>query len=150
MTLSPKQLDQFNAICEYVADGGSLRQACTAQGIERSKVNRWILDDSRYGDKTLVNQYAQARDVQADALADGLIDIADDRVKVPDVNDRRLMVETRKWIASKLKPRKYGDKLALGGADDLPAIRQEVQERADAFTQSIATMAKRNKPETEH
>ena len=55
------------------------------------------------------------------------------------------MVDARKWVASKLKPRRYGDKLALGGADDLPAIQhqQEMQEQADAFTDRLAGLIRK-------
>ena len=36
------------------------------------------------------------------------------------VNAARLRMDARKWVASKLKPRKYGDKVALTGHDDGP------------------------------
>ena len=39
----------------------------------------------------------------------------------------RLRVDARKWVAAKLKPRKYGDKVAVGGADDLPPVRHSVE-----------------------
>ncbi|CAB4121084.1 hypothetical protein UFOVP154_22 [uncultured Caudovirales phage] len=73
-------------------------------------------------------QYARAREAQADTLADELTDIADDgsndwmerkdaegviigwRENGEAVQRSRLRVDTRKWIASKLKPKKYGDK----------------------------------------
>ena len=32
----------------------------------------------------------------------------------------RVKIDTLKWIASKLKPKKYGDKLELGGDQDNP------------------------------
>ena len=88
-----------------------------------------------------VEQYARAREEQADHHADEIITIADDESIEP--NSRKIMVDARKWVASKLKPKRYGDKLALGGSDDMPAIKHEVQERADAFTRDIATMAAR-------
>ncbi len=95
-------------------------------------------------------QYARAREEQADFYADEIVTIADTE---PDAATARVRVDARKWVASKLKPKRYGDKLALGGADDLPAIRQEVQERADAFTKAIAGMVDRGKAgkgETKH
>jgi hypothetical protein len=36
------------------------------------------------------------------------------------VQRSRLRIDTRKWLASKLKPKKYGDKLELGGDDNSP------------------------------
>jgi hypothetical protein len=53
--------------------------------------------------------YAHAREDQADALADEMLDIADDSSLDP--NDRRVRIDTRKWVASKMKPRVYGDKV---------------------------------------
>ncbi len=141
MALNDKQQVVFTLICGHVAEGQSLRQACNAEGIERSKVNRWLLDDVRYGAGDLSNQYAQAREMQADSHAGDILEIADNQDLDP--NSRRIMVDARKWTASKLKPRVYGDKLALGGADDLPAIKQEVQERADGFTEGILGLANR-------
>ncbi len=54
------------------------------------------------------------------------------------------MVDARKWVASKLKPRRYGDKLGIGGAEGLPAIKTDVSDRADAFTTGIAGLAARH------
>lgn len=38
---------------------------------------------------------------------------------------RRLQVDVRKWALARMSPRKYGEKLAVGGAEDLPAIKSE-------------------------
>jgi hypothetical protein len=67
-----------------------------------------------------LNQYTRAKEESADALTDEMLDIADD-VEGDSQRDR-LRVDTRKWIASKLKPKKYGDKLehdVSGGLADL-------------------------------
>jgi hypothetical protein len=96
-----------------------------------------------------LQQYARAKEESADALSDEMLDIADDAtndwmerlgddekpvswaINGEHVQRSRLRIETRKWLASKLKPKKYGDKLALGGADDLPPVQvQEVLIRA--------------------
>nr|WP_241430770.1 hypothetical protein [Tatumella saanichensis] len=80
---------------------------------------RWIqsFDDFR-------NQYARAREVQADVLAEEIIEIADDSSGdvIVDEDGReqtnhervarsRLRVDARKWYASKLAPKKYGDRI---------------------------------------
>lgn len=67
-------------------------------------VCRWQVERSEFAE-----QYARARAAQADTLADELLDIADDDAE--DVNRSRLRVDARKWIASKLKPKSYGDKM---------------------------------------
>ncbi len=137
MQLNDKQQHQFNTVCARIADGMSLRDACDNDDVpHRETIRAWLAE----GEVALSVQYARARDEQADHYADEIIAIADGDDDPAKVRNR---VEARKWIACKLKPRRYGDKLAIGGADDLPAIRQEVQERADAFTTRLAGMASR-------
>lgn len=54
-------------------------------------------------------------------MSEDMLDICDD--KDLDPNHKRIMVDTRKWLASKLKPKRYGDKLALGGDEDASPIQ---------------------------
>lgn len=147
MPLNDKQQLQFNLVCARIADGMSLKAACDFSDVPRRQtILDWLNKDvgqSLVGGGTLSTIYARAREVMADKLADEVMDIAKD----PDISteDKRIQIDACKWIAAKQRPRVYGDKLAIGGADDLPAIRQEVQERADAFTKAIAGMAARGK-----
>ena len=64
------------------------------------------------------NKYAHARDVQADTKFDQAWDIAD-KATPENVAVARLQIDTIKWQAGKLAPKKYGEKLALGQAEDL-------------------------------
>lgn len=129
----PSEFTQETAdrICEGIADGLSLRSICRAEDMpNKATVFRWLAAQPAFSD-----QYARAREAQADTLADELTDIADDSGRdfiqtengpvfnAEHVNRSRLRVDTRKWIASKLKPKKYGEKLAVGGADDLPPLK---------------------------
>ena len=75
-------------------------------------------------DEALRNQYARAREHQADHEFDEIKAIAD-LASVEDVQVARLRVDARKWRAGKLRPKVYGDKVAIGGADDLPPIQTE-------------------------
>lgn len=119
-------------ICERIADGVSLREICRTENMpSKAAVFRWLAAHAEFRD-----QYARAREAQADALADELLDIADDgdndwmerrgedgqslgwRENGEAIQRSRLRVDTRKWIASKLKPKKYGDKLAVGGDEE--------------------------------
>ena len=147
MPLNDKQQQQFNAICVLIAGGVSLRKACIQTGKKfKGGINtacgfrHWRIKlDDKVG--SLATQYAQARVDRAEHRSDEIIELADDQSIEP--NSRKIMVDARKWEASKLNPRIYGDKLALGGASDLPPIRQEVAERADAFTDILAGLARR-------
>ena len=139
MPLNKDQQKQFDTICARIAGGESLRTICLSKDLPTPQgVRKWLNADEG---GELVARYARAREEQADHYADEIISIADNEDLAPE--DRRIMVDARKWVASKLKPRKYGDKLALGGADDLPAINAGVQERADAFTDRLAGMIRR-------
>jgi hypothetical protein len=130
-----------DAICTRIADGESLRKICESDDMPaKTTVMRWLADEEQH--KPFRDQYARAREEQADKLAEEIIEIADDgrndtykdaegQIKVDhDVIARsRLRVDARKWYASKLAPKKYGDKLAVGGADDLPAVQITTIER---------------------
>ncbi len=101
----------------------------------RGTIFRWLAQ-SEAGDKVFSNQYAHARQVQADVLFEEILEIADDgrndtyvdndgnvRTDQEVIGRSRLRVDSRKWMAGKLRPKVYGDKLALGGADDLPPLK---------------------------
>lgn len=97
-----------------------------------STIINWVMEN-REG---FSERYAKAKDVAAQILAEEIIEIADDnsRDEIPILDDAgneigtkanaefinrsRLRVDTRKWVLSKLLPKKYGDKLLLPeGAD---------------------------------
>ena len=55
--------------------------------------------------------YARAREERADLLAKEILEIADAPCKdTVEVQHARNRIDTRKWLASKLAPRKYGDR----------------------------------------
>lgn len=94
-------------ICERIADGESLRSICRDDRMpSKAEVFRWLADSSEFRD-----QYARARETQADTYFDEIIAIADDQDQDP--NSRRIRVDARKWAAGKLRPKVYGEKLDL-------------------------------------
>lgn len=126
---SEYSIETATAICAEIVDGKSLRSICSSPDMPDVRtVYRWL---AKYED--FCQQYTRAKEDQADTLADEIIDIADDisrdtiEVKgengevvreTPNsewINRSRLRVDARKWIASKLKPKKYGDKLEHTG-----------------------------------
>jgi len=116
-------------ICERLADGESLRKICASDDMpNKATVFRWLA-----GNATFRDQYACAREVQADTLADEIVDIADDgsndymeteqggvKYDGDAVARSKLRVDARKWVASKLKPKVYGDKTLIGSDPDNP------------------------------
>jgi hypothetical protein len=98
-------------ICERMEQGESLRAICREEGMPHiSNVLRWIADDA-----ALREQYACAREALADHYAEAIIDISDRSDLDP--NDKRVRMDARKWVASKMAPKRYGDRteLELGG-----------------------------------
>jgi hypothetical protein len=121
-----------DAICERIANGESLRSICGDDGMpDKANVFRFLGKNAEFRD-----QYARARESQADALFDEILSIADDGSndwmlrKFGDderwvengeaLRRSQLRVEARKWMAGKLKPKKYGEKLELAGDKDNP------------------------------
>lgn len=106
-------------ICERLADGESLRRICLDERMPpRRTVFGWLMNPKL---EQFKHQYTYARELQAENFADEMTDIADLGEVDRDHNNRdRLRIDTRKWIASKLKPKKYGDKVEVehsGGVD---------------------------------
>ncbi len=99
-----------DGICYLIALGYSLAEICKLDEMPGYRTIMTWLSDEKKGD--FRHKYARAREDQADYLADEIIDIADEPVTCnEDVARNRLRVDARKWVASKLKPKKYGDKI---------------------------------------
>lgn len=107
-----------DAICERIADGESLRSICRDEEMpSTSTVCKWLGKSTDFAE-----QYARARELQADALFDDILDIADKGLKALDSpEDRRIQIDARKWMAGKLRG-KYGDKVTQehSGPDGAP------------------------------
>lgn len=120
-------------ICSGIADGKSLKSICEPEDMPcKATVYLWLQQKPEF-----LDLYVRAREDQADTLADEIIDIADDSkhdimiVTNADgterevenrevVNRSRLRVDARKWVASKLKPKKYGDAMIHKGDETAP------------------------------
>lgn len=113
-----------DAICQAISrSSNGLSRICETLDISYVSVYKWLNEYEEFA-----KQYARAREEQADFLADEIIEIADDGSKdtkqitgrdgaLIDVEDTewtnrsKLKVDARKWKASKLAPKKYGDKI---------------------------------------
>lgn len=96
-------------ICERIAGGESLRTVCKDPAMpSRGTVLRWLAAKTP-GAARFRDQYARAREAQADALAEEVLEIADDRSEDPQRS--RLRFDARRWYAGKVAPKKYGDKV---------------------------------------
>lgn len=112
-----------DAICERLAKGESLRSICVDAAMpDQNSVYRWLRSFEAFR-----QQYARAREDQAETIFDEMLGIADDssRDTVTKENDdgstyetvdhdhiqrSKLRIEARKWVLGKLAPKKYGEK----------------------------------------
>ena len=115
-----------STICAELAIGKSLRTVVKEDGMpSMSTVFNWLSSN-----KSFLEQYEKAKAESADALVEDMLYIAEEKPILVDekgvekidsagVARNRLRVDTRKWVASKLKPKKYGDvnKVELTGKD---------------------------------
>lgn len=133
---SLKTPEVVEAICERLATGEPLAQICRDEGMPAYRtVKDWI-----DADPVVSAGIARARDSGEELLAAECLAIADTPCegeetkynasgdllerKVGDMlGHRKLQIETRLKLLAKWNPKKYGDKLALGGADDLPPMQ---------------------------
>lgn len=124
-------------ICERLAAGESLRAICRDDGMPpESTVRLWVVDDVN----GFAAQYARARDVGLDVMADEVVEIADAQPGTTDngatdtgaVAHNRLRFDARRWYLSKLAPKKYGERSAmeLTGADGGPVQITETERAA--------------------
>jgi hypothetical protein len=126
-------------ICRRLAAGETLRGICRDPHMPaESSVREWVLDN-RDGFAT---PYRRARDLQLEHWADAIIDIADDgsndwmerheknnvgwQVNGEHVQRSRLRSDNRKWLLSKLRPDKYGERMTnvQSGDPDNPVVTQ--------------------------
>ena len=117
----PKRLtdELLNLVCLNISNSHkSLRTIC-----KELKIAPQTVLNELNTNETFIAQYARAKEEQADLLAEEIIEMADDKsldyisgefglVGNPaNVQRSRLQVEARKWVAAKLKPKKYGDQI---------------------------------------
>lgn len=95
-----------------MTDGLSLKTICEQDGMpSRVTVYAWLRLHEDFAAR-----YDVAQRDRAQALVDDMSTISD-RTDL-DPNDKRIRVDTRKWLASKILPKLYGDKVQLSGDED--------------------------------
>jgi len=124
-------------ICERIANGESLKAICEDDEMpSQSTVFKWLSEKPDFTEK-----YAHARDAQADALFDDILSIADDGrndwmqrnfgeetrwvENGEAIRRSQLRIDARKWMASKLKPKKYGDRLDLNHSGSIDTLTDD-------------------------
>lgn len=120
-------LQHFDDICkETAATTIGLKHILAPYNIPRTTFIDFLNDANN---KEFSDRYARAKEIQIDTLAEEIMDIADDgsndlmtivkgneayEQENKEVTTRsRLRVDTRKWLLSKLAPKKFGDRLDI-------------------------------------
>lgn len=139
------------SICEQLSEGIPLREICRQDGMPAWRtVYDWM-----YKDDDLSTAIAHARDLGYDNLAEQCLHIADNimiggiktidneggiTVKYEDMlGHRKLQIETRLKLLAKFNPKKYGDKLSVGGDPENPLEMGTTM--LDAFVQKLELKA---------
>ncbi|HFB6298162.1 TPA: hypothetical protein WN303_000519 [Neisseria gonorrhoeae] len=122
--------DMADNICEKISGGLSLRAICAEPGMPaRGTVYRWLIENADFQD-----QYARAREKQADYFAEEIIEIADSaEAESAAVSKAKLQIDARKWAASKIAPKKYGDKTELDVKSSDGSMRPSVRIDAEEY-----------------
>lgn len=108
-------------ILDKLADGKPMKVICKEEGMPcYMSVLRWQRRHPEFGDLV-----ARAKIDGTHALADECIEIADE--KKADPADKRVRIDTRLRLIGKWNATIYGDKVAVGGSDDMPAIKTSQQ-----------------------
>ncbi len=126
-----------DTICECLALGMSLRKICEQEGMpSKSTVFNWLGIHPLF-----LDQYRRARELQAETHVDDIIDIADGAT---DSGLAKVRIDARKWHASKIAPKKYGDRVALEheGEIGLNVARVSNRDRAKAMAALLAKARK--------
>lgn len=132
-------------LCELIAGGASLRSVCMHNGMPRAPS---IILDWRADHPTFDKHYTRAVQDRHEYWASEVLDIADTPEigqKITDSNQfgrtvvegdmlehRKLRIDSRRWLLSKLEPKKYGDRTQLehSGPNGGPIETKEVGIRA--------------------
>ena len=123
----------WQILCEQISEGKSLSTAIKAEGMPSYQLVMLTLRNS----PEFRTMYEKAVESRADRLAEEIIELSDK--ELPDglegsmasawVQQKRLQVEARKWVAAKLKPKTYGDRIDVAVTDHRISVM-------DALTQA--------------
>jgi hypothetical protein len=125
-----------DAICERLSNGESLRKICSDESMPcRSTVLDWEEKNDAFRAKC-----ARARARQAHCMVDMQLDEALG-CTTENAAAVRVKISAYQWVASKLEPKKYGERaqLELTGKDGGPIETKNANDLTDAQLAAIAS-----------
>ncbi len=144
-------------ICELLSEGVPLREICRMEGMPAWRtVYDWVYRDDSAGEDGvgLSAAIARAREAGYAAMAEECLTIANTPLYGEIVTDdgeklivrkedmlghRKLQIETRLKLLAKWDPKRYGDRVALTGAEDGAPIKIESRQLFDAVLTNLET-----------
>jgi len=136
-------------VCRRLAEGASLREICRENNVPESSFREWVRND-RDG---IAARYQTARVLQVEAWSDLILEISN-REDL-DAQEKRVRIDSLKWLISRIVPKKWGDRLLVAGEVDSPFhhfhkqvnlsdLSEDQLDHLQKFTQSFLTDAKQN------
>jgi hypothetical protein len=101
--------ERWSRMLGRITEGTTVTAVCREEGLAPATFWHWLLIMPE-----LAPQYERAKAAQLEVMMDSIIEHAEDLPDLPDpaqVAAKRLSVDTRKWVAAKLLPKKYGDRV---------------------------------------
>lgn len=140
------------AVCEKLTACGSLRAVCRDEGMpNRSTITRWVVDDI----DGFAARYARAKDLGIDEFVDETIEIADDgtndwmntergpQLDSEHIQRSKVRIETRRWLAERMAPKRYGLKQALDLSNTDGTLQVDEAARSARVAQLLALAQQR-------
>ena len=138
-------------VLDLLAQSGSLRRVCRELGVSRNSIIPWVVDNTEgFGDA-----YARAKEHGIDTLVEETLDIADDgsndymetehgpALNSESIQRSKVRVETRRWLAERLAPRRYGLRQGLDVTSSDGTFQMDDTARSARVAQLVALAAKR-------
>jgi hypothetical protein len=124
-------------ICGHIASGDSIRKVgARADMPDEKTIRRWLYNPSpEYN--AFRTEFARATELRASGYAEEIVEIADDPKLAAD--QKRVMVDARKWVACKLLPKQYGDAVTVKGDKNNPLQVRTEKDLTEAELLAIAT-----------
>lgn len=124
-------------ICDRIASGESIRSICSEKGMPGwETVRGWLLKHPEFA-----AQYARAREDQADAMDEEILETARSTT-AENAQANRVKIDAYKWRAARLAPRKYGDRLAIDADVNVTMSGDEARARIAEIMQAAQARAK--------
>lgn len=154
---SIKTPELLAALLKRLSMGESMRAICADSDMpSESVVYEWLEADVEFAER-----YAQARTRAMDRMADEILEIADfaanDTYEDADGHERtdseaiqrsKLRVDARKWLMSKLAPKKYGDAMSINHAGGIAvaAVKLDADQQSKMAVELLAANGYNVKP----